>query len=464
MTSPRVAVIGGGITGLATAWQLAADGVDTVVFEAADRFGGKIQTSPFGGLERLEEGPDAFLARVPWATQLARELGLTDDELTSPATGSAYVAHHGRLHSIPAGLVLGVPAGLTGLARSPLMSWRGKLRAGLDLVLPRRSVEHDSLGRTIRERFGAEVLELLVDPLVGSINAGDSDHLSLRASTPQIAPVAERSRSLLLGLRSAAPSGPAASGPVFLAPRAGLSELPRRLVEQLPGRGVELRPGTPVGRIERDGAGFRVDGEPFAAVVMACPTFVAADLLTGLADGAVPGLRSIEHAGVVMVTLRLDDPATVARLPVGSGYLVPKPDQMHVTAVSFASRKWTHWSPPAGGEVLRVSLGRLGNQAPLDFDDATCAEVVARELAQHLGLTSPLTPAEVRVSRWPSAFPQYEPGHLDRVDAIERAVAREVPGLVLAGAGYRGVGVPACIRQGTEAAVATSARLTARAE
>ncbi len=453
----RIAIVGGGITGLSAAWRATGHGHDVVVFESSDRFGGKIDATPFGGLDSVDTGPDAFLARVPQGTALAAELGLGSDDLTSPATGSAFVTHAGRLHAIPAGLILGVPAGMSGLVRSNLLSWPGKLRAGLDVVLPRRSTAHDSLGRTIRDRFGDEVLERLVDPLVGSINAGDSDHLSLRASTPQIAPVAERSRSLLLGLRKVPTPGPGA-GPVFLTPRAGIAEFARRLVAQLPGRGVELRTGRAIGRLDRDGAGFRVDDEPFDAVILACPTFVAAELLGELARDAALGLGGIASAGVSMVTVRIDDRRFLGALPSGSGYLVPKPEQLHVTAVSFASRKWSHLQPPAGGEVLRVSLGRLGNQAPLDFDDETAAIVVAKELSQHLGVPAPEI-AEVRVTRWPRAFPQYGPGHLDRVDAIERAVATLGGGISVAGAGMRGVGIPACIRQGTEAADATNTHL-----
>lgn len=459
----RIAVVGGGITGLAAAWRLTADGHRVVVFERDDRFGGKLHSSPFGGLEHLDEGPDAFLARVPWGKQLAGELGLSDDLLTSPATGTAFVAHGGALHRIPAGLVLGVPAGWTGLARSNLLSWRGKLRAGLDVVLPKSSLAHDSLGRAIRQRFGAEVLERLVDPLVGSINAGDSDQLSLAASTPQIAPVAAKERSLLLGLRKLPAPGPG-GGPIFLTPTAGIAEFARRLVAALPGRGAELRTGRPVTSIEPDGRGYRVDGEAFDGVVVASPAFAAAPLLEPIAPEAAHGLRGITHAGVVMVTLRIDDPGVLRAMPSGSGFLVPKPEQVHLTAVSFASRKWAHLTPPAGGEVLRISLGRLGNQAPLDFDDETCALVAAKELAQHLGLRSEIVPAEARITKWPMAFPQYEPHHFVRVEAIERAVAAAAPGLVLAGAGYRGVGIPACIRQAGEAAAAMSAHLSARAE
>ncbi|MEZ5257283.1 MAG: protoporphyrinogen oxidase [Ilumatobacteraceae bacterium] len=214
-TGRRVAVLGGGITGLTAAFRLASAGHQVTVFEADDRWGGKIHATPFAGLASVEAGPDAVLARVPWGKALMDELGI--DDYVAPATGTAYVARGGQTYTIPDGLVLGVPAGWTGLARSGLLSWPGKFRAAMDVVRPRTSVEHDSLGQVIRDRFGAEVLELLVDPLVGSINAGDSDHLSLRAATPQIAPVAERSRSLLLGLRKV-PRPPASSAPVFPVP------------------------------------------------------------------------------------------------------------------------------------------------------------------------------------------------------------------------------------------------------
>ncbi len=388
----RVAVVGGGITGLTAARRLAADGHRVSVFEGGDALGGKIVSGPFAGLDHVEAGPDAVLARVPWARHLATELGIGDDQLVSPASGHAFVAHDGELHRIPGGLILGVPAGIGGLATSRLLSTRGKLRAALDVVLPRHSVDHDSLGRLIRDRFGDEVLERLVDPLVGSINAGDADRLSLTASTPQIAPTASTSRSLLLGLR-ALPRPPASpSEPVFVTPRDGLGVLVSRLAEELGSAGVTVHRATPVLGIEpgRDG-GWQVatvaGADRFDGLLLACPASVAHRLLAVAAPEAAEGLGSIVHAGVVMVTLHLDDRRLLARLPEGSGYLVPKPEQLHVTAVSFASRKWAHWRPPGGGEIVRISLGRLGNETPLGFDEATCAEVALKELSIHLGFS-----------------------------------------------------------------------------
>ena len=266
MTSPpRIAVVGGGITGLAAAWELSrqASPPEVTVFEG-NRLGGKLQSSPFAGVAHADEAADAVLARVPWGRQLFGELGLTD--LVSPAAGTAFVWHGGRLHPIPEGLVLGVPAGLMGLVRSRLLSPAGVLRAGLDLVRPRTPIDHDNLGRLVRDRFGAQVLERLVDPLVGSINAGDCDQLSLTASTPQLAEPAGRARSLLLELRKARKA--VATGPVFVTPREGLGWMAAELADRLAATGTTtFATGRMVGEIGRDGTAWRVDGERFDAVV-----------------------------------------------------------------------------------------------------------------------------------------------------------------------------------------------------
>ena len=400
----RVAIIGGGITGLAAAWEFtrSPNRPAITVFES-DRLGGKLQSSPFAGLPFVDEGADAFLARVPWGRQLCSDLGLND--LVPPATGRAYVWHRDRLHPIPDGLVLGVPAGLGGLVRSRLLSPWGVARAGLDLVIPRTPPDHDSLGRLIRDRFGDEVAERLVDPLVGSINASDADTLSLEASAPQIAEPAKSARSLLRALRRNRPA--TTDGPVFVTPRKGLGWMAATLAERLRGLEIDFRVGNGVSELERIGTGWRVDGEQFDAVVLTTPADVAARLLRTASPEAV-------------------------------------------TATSLSTYKWAHWAPPAGGSVLRISLGRYGNQAPLDFDDDEVLRVAVDEVSNHLD--TELTPIAHRITRWPRSFPQYLPHHLDRVAAIEAALGRDCPRLVVAGAAYRGVGVPACIRQGREAA------------
>ena len=460
MTERVVAIVGGGITGLAAAWALTKldDPPTVVVFDADDRLGGKLRTSPFAGLPAVDEGADAFLARVPEAVALCGELGL-GDELVAPSTGKAYLWWDGAMHRLPEGLVLGVPAGVARLASSDLLSWRGKARAALEPLLPRRSavIDDDNLGSLIRQRFGDEVLERLVDPLIGGINAGDADHLSLAASAPQVAEVVARSRSLLIGLRRhSAPTGTAprgAAAPVFLTPRHGMASLVERLVQALTARGVELRTAAPIERIERHGARWRVGPLDADAVIVATPAHVAAPQLAAVAPDAAALIAAIDHASVTMVTLAFDA-ANVARALDGSGHLVPKPQQHHLTACSWASTKWAHWRR-ADQVLLRASLGRYGHEASaLGSDDELIARALA-DLTPALGLRG--APSDVRVTRWDKAFPQHTPKHLDRVVAIEAALAAEARGLVVAGAAYRGVGIPACIRQGT-AAAATVAR------
>jgi oxygen-dependent protoporphyrinogen oxidase len=464
----RVAVVGGGITGLAAAWELLQRGAEVVLLEGDGRLGGKVATSDVGG-QPIDAGPDAFLARVPWALQLCRELGLAD-ELVSPATGGAYVATPAGLRRLPEGLVLGVPAKVGPMVRSGLLSPKGLLRAGLEPVLPGRALaagDDVAVGALVRRRFGREVQERLVDPLVGSINAGSTDHLSVVAAVPQLADVATRSRSLLLGLRAGAKRQAAAAAaangngsapaPAFLTHPAGLGHLVATLADRLRDGGADLRTGVRTeGLAPRPGGGWDValaggGVEAVDAVVVATPAGAAADLVAPHAATAAALLRGIGYASVALLTLVVD-PADIGRPLDGSGLLVPRGlgDGM-VTAVSWGSSKWAHWGGP-GRSVLRVSLGHEGDRRPDDLDDD---DLVARACAELDGLMALHgSPRHRRVSRWPASFPQYRPGHLDRVAAIERDVAAGAPGVRLAGAAYRGLGIPACIRQGREAAAA----------
>jgi oxygen-dependent protoporphyrinogen oxidase len=444
----RVLVAGAGITGLATAHTLAGllpDG-HVEVWEADDRLGGKIRTTPFAGLDAVDEGADAFLARVPHATSLAREVGLGDD-LTSP-TGASAAVWYGGLHPIPEGLLLGVPADMLRLSRSPLLSWRGKARAALEPLLPRRDAG-DSIGRLVRARFGDEVHERLVDALVGSIYATDTDASSL-AMVPQLAALAGRGRSLLLGARALRAAAPPAAGPIFHAPRRGMGSLVDAVAAAAAVGGVTITPGRPVHAVEADGPTWRVDGEPFDAVVLATPAAATAPLLAASTPEVARLLGTMEHASVVLVSLAV--PHWPERLRGRSGYLVPKPVQQRVTAASFGSQKWAHWRGGTG-EVVRVSIGRDG-RSPDDLDDEAVVRHAVDELGRHTGVD--VQPNAVRISRWPGAFPQYRPHHrewLARVDAARP------PGLVLAGASYDGIGIPACIDQGRRAAAAVVAHL-----
>jgi protoporphyrinogen/coproporphyrinogen III oxidase len=439
----RFVVVGAGVTGLTAAYRLTQLGHDVTVLEASDIVGGKLRTTPFAGAPAVDEGADVFLARVPWATELCQELGLGDD-LISPAAASASVWWNGRMHPIPTGLVLGVPAGLGGLARSQLLSPRGKIAAALE-PLRRPRDAHDNVGSLIRARFGDEVLERLVDPLLGGINAGDCDQLSLAAAAPQLETAAKDRRSLLLGLRR---NRPKTTGPIFFAPRQGMAAIPRALASRL----NDLRLSTPVRSLARDNGGWRVVTDTHSlwanGVLVAVPAFVAADLLADLSPAATTGLRGIDHASVVMVTLAFPS-AAFEHLPEGAGYLVPKPQQRSVTAVSVGTAKWPAWRVD-DQVILRVSVGRYGTEGVTIGDDDTLLQRALDDIRPALGLHA--EPTAHRITRWDRAFPQYRPGHLGHILTIKKTLASDVPHLHVAGAGFDGIGVPACIRQGNQVA------------
>jgi oxygen-dependent protoporphyrinogen oxidase len=448
MTGRRVLVVGGGISGLAAAAHLVdAPDVEVELWEAGERLGGKIATSPFGGLDHVDEGADAYLRRVPHAVAFARKVGLGPGDLTSPTEATAMVWYDG-MHAIPGGIVLGVPASVRPFITTSLLSWKGKLRAAAEPFLPRTDPD-DSIGALIRARFGFEVHDRLVDSLVGSIYATDTDHASL-ATVPQLAELAERDRSLLLGGRAArrrAAAAPTAGGPIFDAPSRGMAALVAAAADYVTGHSGRIRTDRPAESIERAGSRFIADDEQFDAVVIATPARHAAGLLTEVAPQAAGELGAFETADVTLVRLRLPARAIPADIVSRhSGYLVPKSRQRFVTAVSFGSQKWAHWRLPDGSQILRVSLGRDGLPVT-HLDDNAVIDAVLTEVGGHLGVD--LQPAEVAITRWTGAFPQYRPHHPDRVTAIER----ELPaGIHLAGASYRGLGIPACIADGARAA------------
>ena len=446
----RIAVIGAGITGLSAAHEAAVAGGDQVevtLFDGSGRAGGLIKTSTFAGL-RVDEGADAFLRRVPDALTLARSVGL-DERLTSPTAGSAAVWVDG-LRRLPEGLVLGVPTSTISLARSRLVSPVGAARALADLVLPRRALDHDSIGAWVRGRLGEEVHDRLTDALVGSIYAADTDRFSL-AAVPQLDALARGGRSAILtALRQRRPSD---SGPVFAAPSDGMGSLADAVLTAAVAAGAMTRLEAPVEAVEAGGGGVLIDGERFEAAILATPARVSARLLASSAPAAAAGLGSIETAGVVMVTLAIPGDSLPEACSGLSGYLVPKSRQRRVTAVSFASNKWSHLRPADGSQILRVSLGRDGMDVS-DLDDGEVVDSVVSEVSDHLG--AQLAPNEVRVTRWPSSFPQYRPHHGALVATIERSLPA---GIVAAGASLHGIGVPACVGSGRRAAQSVLSRL-----
>jgi oxygen-dependent protoporphyrinogen oxidase len=435
----RIAVVGAGISGLAAAHAAIEAGADVTVFESADRVGGMILTTPFAGRPAVDEGADAFLARVPWAVDLARKVSLADS-LTSPSVGKAAVFWN-RLHDIPEGLLLGMPTEMGALARSRLLSMAGKFRAGIEVLVPRTDTAPDSIGRYVRARFGNQVHERLVDPLIGSIYAADTDDFSLVA-VPQLADLAVRSRSVLLAARHR-PKPP--TGPVFYAPTAGVGQLVQAVSTAVVARGGVIHCSTAVEELTADGATWRLNGSQFDGVVLACPARVTSGLLADIEPEVAATLAKVPTADVALLTLAVPAEGWPARLANLSGYLVPKPQQRLVTAVSFGSQKWAHWARE-DDVILRVSLGRDGLPALHLSDDQLLADVVD-ELKDHLGID--LAPTAVRVSRWPDAFPQYRPHHGATIAAAERSLP---PGIALAGASYHGIGIPACVQSGRQAA------------
>lgn len=439
----RVLVIGGGIAGLSAAVSLLDEpGVEVTLREASSRLGGKISTSPFAGLDHVDEGADAYLTRVPHAVAFAARLGV--DDLTSPTDASAAVWHD-VLHDLPAGIVLGMPTAIWPFASTSLLSWRGKARAALEPLLPRRD-HGDSLGRLIRSRFGNEVHERLVDALVGSIYATDTDHSSLTA-VAQLAGLADSHRSLLLGGRGVRRlAATAGSDPIFATPRRGMGALVDAAARDVVERGGLIETGRPVDSIDADDDGWRVDDDPFDALVIAAPADVAGRLLRAVAPQSAAGLAAFEFADVTMVRLAVPVDQWPERLHGRSGYLVPKPDQRYVTAASFGSQKWAHWRPADGTQIVRASLGRDGLPVA-HLDDDTVRHHTVDDLSRHLRVD--FDPTAVSITRWSKAFPQYRPHHHDRVAAIEDTL----PGtIVLAGASHRGIGIPACIADGRRAA------------
>jgi len=440
----RVVVVGGGISGLAAALEARAlrPDAEVVVLEASGRLGGKVARSEVGGIQ-VDEGADSMLTRVPDGLALATAAGL-HDELVHPAAGQASVWSRGRLRDLPAGTLLGLPTDLAALARSELLSARGLARVPLDLVLPGSPVDEDvSVGDLVARRFGREVVDRLVDPLLGGVYAGRADLLSLRATLPQLVAAAGRHRSLLLAAREARAATPPTDGPLFASLPGGLGRLPEQLA-LVSGADVRLR--TTVRALDRTPTGWRLTTGNAAdpgrldadAVVLAVPAGPAGRLLQGLAPAV-----DVDYASVAIVTLVLDGP-TPGR---GSGYLVPAVEGRTTKAVTFTSRKWAHLAGPRA--VVRASVGRYGEAEDLQREDADLVATVLAELAQAVGPLPSL--AASRVTRWGGGLPQYAVGHLDRVRRTREAVARH-PGLAVAGAAYDGVGVPACARSGREAA------------
>lgn len=460
--TPHLVIAGGGITGLAAAYAVATDrraralGVACTLVEAEPHLGGKVRTERVGDC-LIENGPDSFLSTKPWAADLCRALGLGESIVGTTPGRAVFVVSRGRLFPIPDGMMFGVPTRLAPVLRSSLFSPLEKLRMAADLVLPRSRVRDETIGGFLRRRLGDAIADRLAGPLLGGIYAGDADGLSLGATFPLLQEWEAAHRSLVLAAlarRRRLPAGTGAPSPMFLTLTGGLGEMVKRLETSL--GATRILTGRTVRRIVPlpEGAGSRYaveldGGESLRAdaLLLATPAYVTAELLAPLAPSAAEGLRTIPYVSTAAVTLafRRDE----VRHPLdGHGFVVARGEPLSISACTWVSSKWPHRAPP-GIALVRGYLGGAGREAIVEADDEILVDRVRADLRATMGIAA--APAFARVTRWVRAMPQYVPGHLDRLAAVEAGM-RALPGIALAGAGYRGIGIPDCIRQGTEAA------------
>lgn len=468
---PDVVVIGGGIAGLAAAHRLVTAGARVTLLEGGDRLGGKLLAGEIAGAP-VDLGAESLLARRPEAVALAERVGLAD-RLQAPATTTASVWSRGALVPMPKGHVMGVPG--DGRAVEGLLSAEAVRRIGRDRELPPTEIGEDiAIGAYVAERMGHEVVDRLVEPLLGGVYAGDAYRISMRAAVPALFAAAREHATLTEAVRAvqragaATPSDAAGAGTgfsglggsAFAGIRGGVGTLPGAVADAVRAAGGTILTRTPVTGLRRTGpAGWQVTTPDRVltadAVVLATPAGPAAALLAGHAPAASAELAAVEYASMALITLAFRR-ADVTGLP-GSGFLVPPVDGHTIKASTFASQKW-QWIADGAPDlfVLRTSVGRHHEEEQVGREDADLVDVSLKDLAAATGLAA--RPVASTVTRWIGGLPQYPVGHLARVDRIRAAVAG-LPGLALAGAVYEGVGIPACVASGERAAdeiIATS--------
>lgn len=449
----RYIIVGGGISGLSAAYYARKNDPDAQItlLEAGDRWGGKISTDrvPFDhGQFIIEGGPDTFLATKPWGTGLCKELGLTERlHGTNQEHKNTYVLHNDRLLPLPDGLAMMIPTNIQAILKSRLISLPGKARMGMDFLIPPRPNQGDeSLGSFVSRRLGREAYENLIEPLMSGIYAGDGDRLSLAGTFPYLRDLELKYGSLARGalhMRRKMPSSPG-SRSAFLTPTTGLMEIVEALVHQL--EGVDLRLNTRVTGITQWGSKFNVGiagGKNLEAenIILATPAGTSGALLGAIHQTLAEDLRSIPHASTSTITLayRQED---LPRPLDGYGYVIPRQEGRHALACTWTSTKFPHRAPQ-GFALIRVFVGRAGQE--IHWDETSLLAIAREELLLTLGIHA--EPLLTRTFIWEDAMPQYNLGHPQLVQRIESTLMK-IPGLSLAGNGYRGIGIPDCIHSG----------------
>lgn len=465
MSPPEVLIVGGGIAGLATAYELHCLGVPFLLLESTSRAGGVILSEQIDGYT-IDAGPEALLTQKPDAIRLCEELGLSDRLVPTKLPRVAFIQRGGMLHALPAASVLGIPTRAGPFIRTSLFSWLGKARMGLELFVPaRRDDADESIGSFMTRRFGAEATTFLAEPLLAGIHAGDVDRLSVRALFPRFVEAERAHGSLLRAFRlQAARHAPATAGAgrwrgkgLFLSLPGGLSEMIRALVAAMPASSIRLNspvarilasPSTGRDRDLSDSPPFRLQlasGEMFTArsLVLAAPAYVAGRLLREVDAELARLCEGVSY--VSSATIVLAFPRAAVRHPLeGSGFVVPRSEGTGILAASWMSSKWPHRAPD-DRVLLRAFVGGARDPNALEQSDAELVSLARTALGSVLGISG--EPLLTRVYRWERSNPQHEVGHLARMAAIERGIA-DHPGLFVTGSGFRGTGIPDCIADG----------------
>jgi oxygen-dependent protoporphyrinogen oxidase len=455
----HIVVIGGGIAGLSAAYY-ASKLPDThiTLLESDSRWGGKITTDRVSfddGQFIIEGGPDTFLATKPWGVALCKELGISDRlHGTNPYKKNTYVLNHNRLLPLPDGLAMMIPTNIEAILRSRLVSWFGKARMGLDFLLPAKALNGDeSLGTFVSRRLGREAYENLIEPLMSGIYAGDGDALSLASTFPYLRDLELKYGSLARGAlamrRSMSANGQKVQGSrsAFLTPTTGLAEIVEALVESLKSNGVDLKLNSKVQDIQPGDLAtwnLQLDNHQILTadgIIIAAPTFAAAEFLAPLDPSLASDLQSIPYISTATVSLAYRQNNLPRELD-GYGYVIPRREGRRALACTWTSTKFPHRAPE-GYALVRIFVGRAGQDIP--WSESELLELAKEELKLTLNITS--QPLLQRVFMWDKAMPQYNLGHPEILKRIDTALEK-YPGLALAGNGYRGIGIPDCIHSG----------------
>src|SRR5271165_3060954 len=455
----RIAIIGGGISGLSAAFTIeekrrSGAPVDYVLFESSPRLGGVMVTDRVDGC-LVEAGPDSFVTEKPWAANLCRKIGLGDQLIGSnDSERKTYILTRGKLVVMPDGLMFMVPTKILPTVFSPLFSWRTKIRMAAEWFHPpHKATGDETVAEMVKRHYGSEMVDLLADPLLSGVYGGEASQLSVRAVLPRFAEMESKhgslGRAMLAARRKMGAMAKAPARPLFTSLKEGMQQMVDALVTRLDAN--SLRTSAPVQSVMRQDEGWTVcagyQTDHFDAVIIATPGQAASFVLEAADANLSHELSEIKYSSSVTVTLGYDEKVR-RTLPPGFGFLVPRSEGHRMLAATFVHNKFPHRAPD-NRALVRCFLGGARDEQVLQLSEDEILKIVRTELSEIIGLKA--EPLFARVYKWKSAMAQYSVGHLERLQRIE-FVRQKLPGLALAGNGYNGIGVPDCVRSGTDAA------------